>query len=997
MGGMMATTGSNLFKGNQTISGSIIPAVNGVYDLGSSTHEFRHLYLSSASLYIDGTKVLGSTTQELQITTDTGQSFKILESGSDTITLQSNDGNITLATSGGGDVILDPTSGIIALKGSTQVYAGNRILSSDGNAIHFGNGVIISGSLLATGTNIISGSQQISDFGYTTTSSVNTISSSINTRINTIANVQATTGSNNFIGTQTITGSLFISSDLVVQGSSSLQNITASAVNIGANIVNLNTSNPAIRFAGLSIFDSGSIGGSGSFLYDAVQDEFIFVHRGDGTNITSSVVLMGPQTYNNVGNEIYPTTNRLLKGTGNEHVGDSIVSETGGGIGISGSLSISGSIVATGTSLWSGSGQLPSGIISGSAQLPSGTVSGSAQVDVMSTTNIARLATTGSNTFTGAQTINASNVGRINLGNTTETKIAGAIIAQTSPSYGATGKLGFSVTTWGVNTDYDLTEVMAIDMRSADTKGAIIYMNPFGGGRLGVGTQNPTEMLHISGSGSATAIKVETATNHATFFEASTFTGTTRTRLQSNSSAGFVGTMTSHPFDIFANNTFAARYNTNGNLNVGYQGDQGAKLYVQANQASYAAYIEQTGGATSSYGGLRVTTNSTGVYSLRIDNAGTEIFSVKGSGISYVQNALGVGYSDPQYSLQVNGSIGLRANSQNIKAITGTGWGYSPSSYKVVMIGDTENNVTVSIGYDPSGNSNSAFSGLGSEVLFRNGVSFATPTSANTAFHLNTLVMKDGKVGIAKADPAYTLDVNGDAKFVSNSSARVLYLKQNANNSGNIIQFQNESNSDIWEVVGRNNQFYIYNTAQSAMSIYVNPTTNNVGIGSSGTDHRLDVNGNIRINQSVAYLYFTSTTTNRYIAYNGADTYWRADGVHYFEKTSGYKGSWDANSNLTVNGTITESSAIRYKENIKSLENSLDKIIKLKGVSYNKIETGIKEIGFIAEEVNETLPELVLKNTEGEIESVAYGRVSVIIVEAIKELKKEIEELKAKL
>ena len=69
-----------------------------------------------------------------------------------------------------------------------------------------------------------------------------------------------------------------------------------------------------------------------------------------------------------------------------------------------------------GKSLVSGSGQipllLPSGVVSGSAQtisnLPSGTVSGSAQVDVMSTTNIARLATTGSNTFQGLQTVNGS-------------------------------------------------------------------------------------------------------------------------------------------------------------------------------------------------------------------------------------------------------------------------------------------------------------------------------------------------------------------------------------------------------------------------------------------------------------------------------------------------------------------------------------------------------------------------------------------------------------
>ena len=47
---------------------------------------------------------------------------------------------------------------------------------------------------------------------------VNTISSSINTRINSITNIQATTGSNNFVGTQTITGSLQISGSLYYNG-----------------------------------------------------------------------------------------------------------------------------------------------------------------------------------------------------------------------------------------------------------------------------------------------------------------------------------------------------------------------------------------------------------------------------------------------------------------------------------------------------------------------------------------------------------------------------------------------------------------------------------------------------------------------------------------------------------------------------------------------------------------------------------------------------------
>jgi hypothetical protein len=279
----MATTSSNVFVGNQTISGSIVPAVNGTYDLGSSTHEFRHLYLSSASLYIDGTKVLGSTTQELQITTDAGQSFKILEAGSDTITLQAADGNITLATSGGGDVILDPTTGVIALKGTTTIYAGNKVLSSDGNAIQFGNSVTMTGSLVVT--------------GFIETQELRTtyISSSILYRSGSTKFGDELGDTHSFTGSLTVSGSISAPGSGLVSGSSQ------------------------ITYSGLSGIPSGIV---------------------------------------------------------------------------------------------SGSSQLPSGIVSSSAQtianLPSGTVSGSVQVDVMSTTNIARLATTGSNTFTNNQIVSGS-------------------------------------------------------------------------------------------------------------------------------------------------------------------------------------------------------------------------------------------------------------------------------------------------------------------------------------------------------------------------------------------------------------------------------------------------------------------------------------------------------------------------------------------------------------------------------------------------------------
>ena len=518
--GSYATTGSNLFKGSQTISGSVIPAVDNTYDLGSITHQFRDLYLSSASLYIDGTKVLGSTSSELQITTDTGQSFKILETGADTITLQSNDGNVTLTSTGGGDIVMDPTTGVIGLKGTVSIYTGNKIVSSDGNSIQFGNGIAITGSIIATGTNLISGSSQVLNGSGVWSGSAQlpsgVISGSAQLPSGLVSSSSqvtgygfSTTGSNNFQGTQTITGSLYISSDLVVQGSSSLQNITASAVNIGANIVNLNTANPAIRFAGLSIFDSGSIGGSGSFLYDAVQDEFIFIHRGDGTNITSSVVLMGAQTYNSVGNETYPTTNRLLKGTGNEHVGDSIVSETGGGIGISGSLSITGSIVANGTSL----------------------VSGSSQVDVMSTTNIARLATTGSNVFTSNQIVSGSVsiTGSINVtGSLLTTGSSVGIGGQANPArtLHVMGQGAFDMTHAGVVIQDSISPMTASQIVSYKQTNAVgsAYRNMHlradvlgvaimsGSGYVSIGKDSANSMLDVNGNTTVTGSITTTGT-----------------------------------------------------------------------------------------------------------------------------------------------------------------------------------------------------------------------------------------------------------------------------------------------------------------------------------------------------------------------------------------------------------------------------------------------------------------------------------------------------
>jgi hypothetical protein len=92
---------------------------------------------------------------------------------------------------------------------------------------------------------------------------------------------------------------------------------------------------------------------------------------------------------------------------------------------------------------------------------------------------------------------------------------------------------------------------------------------------------------------------------------------------------------------------------------------------------------------------------------------------------------------------------------------------------------------------------------------------------------------------------------------------------------------------------------------------------------------------------------------------------------------------------------LTETSSIRYKENVVSLNKSLDKVLLLRGVTYNRKGSDDTEIGVIAEEVADIVPEIINFTKSGEADSVSYGRITALLIEAIKEQQQQINELKA--
>jgi len=394
-----------------------------------------------------------------------------------------------------------------------------------------------------------------------------------------------------------------------------------------------------------------------------------------------------------------------------------------------------------------------------------------------------------------------------------------------------------------------------------------------------------------------------------------------------------------------AANNFTANQTVTGNLTT--TGTETAGFFNTAGTYNIGNSVFARGNATSAnasvgFAGLLSATGAAntavGDGALLVDTIGAGNTAVGDD--SLVENDSGAG----------NTAVGQGSLEINVKGSFNTAIGWL--SGVTVKDGSFNTGLGYFAGPDFSaeGISNSTAVGAYADVSESNALVLGSINGVNNA-------TADTNVGIGTTAPTATFDVEGNNP--AGSGPTVLFKNKAPIQSGSVgnfidLRFAPDAGSSV---VNPNAIIRVQEDGNSQYGAYISfATMADGGAGSGAIEHmRIASNGFVGIGI-------------------GAPT-------HVFQVGQG-SGAAFADSWSTY-------SSRRWKTNIQTLDSALDKVQKLRGVSYNMKDTGKPEIGVIAEEVGQVVPEIVSYEANGkDAQGVDYSRLTALLIEAVKQQQK---------
>jgi len=322
------------------------------------------------------------------------------------------------------------------------------------------------------------------------------------------------------------------------------------------------------------------------------------------------------------------------------------------------------------------------------------------------------------------------------------------------------------------------------------------------------------------------------------------------------------------------------------------------------------------------------------------------------------------------------------------------------STFGASLVDDADASAArTTLGVDASGTDNSTLSGLTATAIGK-----AIVTGSNAAAVRSTI-----GVDVAGTDNSTNVTLAGTPDYITISGQTItrntIDIGDDTNltaGTGITLTGDTLSTTDS-EIVHDNLSGFVANEHIDHSSVSITAGNGLTGGGTIAASRTIDIGAGTGIDVAADAIsvdvsdFMTNGANNRVLTATGTDAMNAESGLTY------------DGSNLDVTGGVRAtgdvvayySSDKRLKDNIIRIENPLEKVSKIGGYTYdwndkqNTYEVGSKDFGVIAQEIQEVLPELVTERDNGYL-AVKYEKIVPLLIESIKELKQEIDDIKQK-